>query len=167
MLFLSIWTIVANMLLAVLQELIAMYVWKMNIILYTVHWIILVLLKSFILFCFDLYYCSGYIIGCFIRSIIFVWLLNSCYLKYSSLIDFLLAFICMLFWSIRIIVAGMFVAVFTRSDFFVCLWNYYYYTFSSLIDALLSLICMLFLFVWTILARMFVVVFISNELFVW
>ena len=54
---------------------------------------------------------SWYVIGCFTRSDPFVWLWNDYYFISSSLIDCLLALICMLFLIICIIVASMFLAV--------------------------------------------------------
>ena len=112
--FLSIWNIVAGISLIVLQEVITLYDCEIIFILYSIHWLIFYLLRSLFIF-FFLHFCiivrSWYVIGCFTRSDPFVWLWNDYYFISSSLIDCLLALICMLFLIICIIVASMFLAV--------------------------------------------------------
>ena len=110
MLFLFIWTIVAGMLVAVLQAVISLYDSWMIIILYLVHWLIF---TSFDLYMvsFHLNSCSQYVCGCFTRSDFIVWLWNDYHQIFSSLISLLLAEICILFSFFWIIVACMFVAI--------------------------------------------------------
>ena len=60
---------------------------------------------------FHLNYCSWCVVGCFTRSDYFVWLWNDYYFTFNSLITYLLAYFCMLFPFIWIIVSGKFVAV--------------------------------------------------------
>ena len=74
---------------------------------------------------FHVKYWSEYDIGSFTRFYFIVCLWNDCYPISTSLIDSLLALICMLFLFIWFIAAGSFVADFTRSNISVCLWNVY------------------------------------------
>ena len=115
LLLIVVWIITARIILAVVQEVISMYGCEMIIPFYLIYWLDLYLHRSVCLFVWNYY--SEYVCGCVIRSGFFVWLWNDYYLISSSLIDSLLAWICMSFLFIWIIVACIFVTVFTRSDF--------------------------------------------------
>ena len=103
-------------------------------------------------------YCRLYGNDFFTRSDPFEWLWNGYYLISSSLIDRLLACICMLYLCIWVILAGMFLVVFTRTNFSVYWCKNHYFISSSLINSLLALICMLFCLIWIFVAGMSVAV---------
>ena len=95
-----------------LLEGISLYVYEITIVIYTVNWIILfcldIYIYIYILFCFNLNYCSRY--GCcwLTRSAFFVGLCNNNNRISSSLLNSLLVWMCRFFLFIWIIVAGMF-----------------------------------------------------------
>ena len=140
------WIIVACMSLAVLREVITMYVCEMIIVLYSVYWLILCLLWSVWCF-FHLNYRHWYVIGCSTRSDYFGWLWNDYYLISSSLIGSLLPKICMLFLFIWIIVACMLLAIWQKVlTLYDCKIIIILYPIHWLIVYLLRSVCCLFSF---------------------
>ena len=96
-LFHSIWTIVEGMFAPFFQGMIAMCIGAKIIILYSVHWLILYLLRSECCFIPLFNFYSVYVFGCFTISDYFVGLWNDKYFLSSMSIDYLLALFCMPF----------------------------------------------------------------------
>ena len=84
---------------------------------------------------FYLNYCSWYVIGCFTRNNLFVWLVNDYFLISSSLIDSLLVYIYLYFFNLNYC-SWYVICCFTKSSYFVWFLNVYYITSSSLFDSL-------------------------------
>ena len=105
------------MIISVLKDVITLYCWEMIINLYPVHWLILYLLRSvYCFFPFD--FLSKTWLLMFEKKLLFLSFWNNYFLISSSSIDSLLAYICILFRTFWIIVAGMCVAFFMRNSLF-------------------------------------------------
>ena len=137
MLFLSICSIVVS---TIFLEMIALYVGKIVIILYQVHWLNFILLKS--VYCIFLYSdcCSMYVLGCFYYKFYLCMFFKN---KLSYPVHWLILYLLRSVWYFFHInyCSKYVICCFTRSHFFLWLQNDYYIITSSLINSILTSNC--------------------------
>ena len=84
--YVSFWIFVVRLFLAMLQKVIPLFDWEMNILLYPFYWSILYLL-SFVCYFLIWILLGGIFSRCFTRFDFFVWLWNEYYFIFSLLIE--------------------------------------------------------------------------------